>query len=36
MFDPLYSSYREIISNIAIIGYSEKDIIKEEKILMKN
>ena len=28
MFDELYSSYRNIISNIAIIGYSENDIIK--------
>ena len=31
MFDPLYSSYKKIISNIAIIGYSEKDIIKRGK-----
>ena len=28
MFDVLYSSFRNIISNIAIIGYSEKNIIK--------
>ena len=28
MFDELYSSYRNIISNIAIIGYSENDIKK--------
>ena len=27
MFEKLYSSYRNIISNIAIIGYSENDII---------
>ena len=31
MFEKLYSSYRNIISNIAIIGYSEKDIIKRGK-----
>ena len=28
MFEKLYSSFRNIISNIAIIGYSEDDIIK--------
>ena len=28
MFDKLYSSFRKIISNIAIIGYTEEDIIK--------
>ena len=35
MFDELYSSYRNIISNIAIIGYSENDILNRGNNLNK-
>ena len=35
MFEKLYSSYRNIISNIAIIGYSENDIINRGNNLDK-
>lgn len=36
MFEALYSSFRNIVSNIGIIGYSEDDIIKRGNNINKN
>ena len=36
MFDEFYKSFRNIISNIAIIGYSESDIIKRGSNIKEN
>ena len=36
MFDPLYSTYKKIISSVGIVGYLEEDIIKRGSNTKKN